>query len=182
MGYAAAVQSALMVWGRMDGDKLVLEPAFMTETRPVLPAREGRYRVEGIDASGTSVFSLSFDPERISTDEADMRQFGFAVPMSAATAARIVSLRLSGNGREVRSVATAAGTPTVTATPISADKVRLTWDSNRFPMLVVRDPDTKEIISFARGGDTSVRSRKRALEVIASNRATSTRVILAIRN
>ncbi len=179
---SGSVQPALMVWGRMEGSKLVLEPAFMTETRPVLPARSGRYRIEGLDASGAAVFSLSFDPGRISMENADVRQFGFSVPMSAATAAKIVSMRLTGNGGEVRSNAAGTGTPAVAASAISSEKVRLTWDSNRFPMLVVRDPDTKEILAFARGGDTSVRSRKRSLEVIASNRTGSTRLTIQARN
>ena len=179
---SAAVQPTLMVWGRMDGTKLVLEPSFMTETRPVLPAKNGRYRVEGLDASGTAVFSLSFDPERISMENADVRQFGFAVPMSAATAAKIVTMRLVGNGAEVRSNASAAGAPSIAASVISSEKVRLTWDSARFPMLVVRDPDTKEILAFARGGDASIRSRKRALDVVASNRVGSTRVTIQARN
>jgi hypothetical protein len=179
---SASLQPALMVWGRMNGSKLVLEPSFMTETRPVLPSRNGRYRVEGVDAAGAVVFSLAFDPERVSMDDSDGGQFGFAVPMSQATASRIVSIRLSGNGREVRSNATAAGAPAVSARSASADNVRLTWDNNRFPMLVVRDPDTKEILAFARGGDTSIRSRKRTLDVIASNRATSTRVTVQIPN
>ena len=179
---SASIQPTLMVWGRMDGSRLVLEPSFMTETRPVLPTRNGRYRVEGLDASGAVVFSLSFDPERVSMEDADVRQFGFAVPMSPATAARIVSIRLAGNGAEVRSAASAAGTPSVSATAVSADKVRLTWDHNRFPMLVVRDPDTREILGFARGGETSVRSRKRSLDVIASNRVGSTRLSVQARN
>jgi hypothetical protein len=102
--------------------------------------------------------------------------------MSQATAARIVSIRLTGNGSAVRSASSGTGTPAVSANAVSADKVRLTWDNDRFPLLVIRDPDTKEILAFARGGDTSVRSRKRSLEVIASNRTASTRLMVQARN
>ena len=179
---SGSVQPALMVWGRTEGAKLVLEPSFMTETRPVLPSRNGRYRVEGLDASGAIVFSLSFEPERISLENADVGQFGFAVPMSAATAAKIVSMRLAGNGGEVRLTASGSGAPAISASVVSSEKVRLTWDSSRFPMLVIRDPDTKEILAFARGGDTNIRSRKRALDVTASNRTSSTRLTIQARN
>ncbi len=178
------VQSSLMIWGRMDGGNLVLEPAFLADTRPLLPTRSGSHRVEGFDASGTSVFSLSFDPERVGHQtNGDMRQFGFAVPMTPATAARIVSLKLSGSGREVRVNAIAASAaPQIAASAVSSEKVRLTWNSSQFPMLVVRDPDTREILAFARGGTTDVRTRKRSFEVAASNSVASTRLEIQARN
>ena len=179
---SGSVQSTLMVWGRVDGQKLVLEPAFMADTRPSLPKRGGSYRVEGFDASGAQVFSVSFDPEKLGDERIDSRQFGFAVPMSEATARRIVSLRLSGEGREARSTPVATGLPAVTASGVSADKVRLTWNSAQYPMLVVRDPDTREILAFARGGNTDVRTRKRNLDVAASNRVTSSRLNIQVRN
>ena len=180
---SGSVQSTLMVWGRVDdGRKLVLEPAFMAETRPSLPKRGGQYRVEGFDAAGATVFSLSFDPERLGDDRIDSRQFGFAVPMTEATARRIVSLRLSGEGREVRSTTAATGSPAVAASAVSAEKVRLTWNGAQYPMLIVRDPDTKEILAFARGGSTDVRTRKRRLDVSASNRVTSSRLTVQIPN
>lgn len=180
---SGSVQSTLLLWGRVDdGQKLVLEPAFMADTRPSLPKRDGKYRVEGFDAAGAMVFSLSFDPERLGDDRIDSRQFGFAVPMSEATARRIVSLRLSGEGRETRSMMTATGSPVVAASTVSAEKVRVTWNSAQYPMLVVRDPDTREILAFARGGATDIRTRKRSLDVSASNRIGSSRLMVQVRN
>ena len=171
-----------MVWGRVDGEKLVLEPAFMADTRPALPKRGGSYRVEGFDAAGAQVFSISFDPEKLGDERVDSRQFGFAVPMSDATARRIVSLRLSGEGRDVRSTTVATGLPEVTASAVSVEKVRLTWNSAQYPMLVVREPDTREILAFARGGSTDLRTRKRNLDVAASNRVASRRLTIQVRN
>ena len=180
---SSATQSSLVVWGRIEGSTLTLEPAFLADTKPSLPARGGRYRVEGFDANGAQVFSMSFEGERVAEEGVtDSRHFGFAIPMSAATAARIVSMRLSGDGREVRSTASAQGSPTVTAQAIATDKVRLTWNAAQSPMLVVRDPDTREILSFARGGTTTVTTRKRVLDVAASNRVTSTRLQIQARN
>ena len=181
---SSQVQSSLMLWGRMDAGKLVLEPAFLADTRPSLPARSGSYRVEGFDASGATVFSLSFEPERVGHEnDGDVRQFGFAVPMSPATAARLVSIKLSGNGREVRVDAAAPpDAPGIAASAISSEKIRLTWNSSQFPLLVVRDPDTREILAFARGGTADVRTRKRSLQVAASNRVASTRLEIQTRN
>jgi hypothetical protein len=36
--------------------------------------------------------------------------------------------------------------------PGASGTVQLTWDAERYPMALVRDPDTGEILSFARGG------------------------------
>ncbi len=181
---SASVQSALMIWGRVEGTKLVLEPAFLADTRPSLPTRNGRYRVEGYDAAGSQVFSVSFDPEKIGDIEADVRQFGFAVPMSPAAAARIVSLKLSGEGREinVRAGGTLSTTPAIEASVVAGGKVRLDWNAAEYPMLVVRDPDSKEIIAFARGGTTTITTPKRTLDIAASNKVGSRRLTIPARN
>jgi hypothetical protein len=172
-----------MVWGSIENGKLVLEPAFLTDTRPSLPSKSGRYRVEGLDASGSQVFSVSFDPEVVGDAAGDVRQFGFAVPMTQQSAARIVTLQLSGEGRQVRTVATGArGDPAIAATVEAPGRVRLSWNAADFPMLVVRDPDTKEIMAFARGGATTVRTAKRNLDITASNRVRSTRLNVPARN
>jgi hypothetical protein len=178
---AAAVQPTLVVWGRMENGNPILEPAFLAESRPVLPARDGRYRVQGFDAAGAQLFSVSFDPESVGDPEMQVRQFAFAIPMTTANAARISSLRLIGEGRQVQVSASPAGSPAVTASATAAEKVNITWNSSQFPMLVVRDPDTKEILAFARGGSTSVRTRKRTLDIAASNRVASTRVQIQAR-
>jgi hypothetical protein len=179
---SASVQSSLMVWGRMEGAKLVLEPAFLADTRPSLPVRPGRYSIQGLDATGAQLFSLSFDPDRVGDAATDVRQFGFAIPMTAALASRIVTLRLSGNGNEVRSAAPSREAARVTARTEPSGRVRLAWNDDAYPMLVVRDPDTREILTFARGGSASVPTRKRALDVSASNTVVSTRIRVAVAN
>lgn len=180
---SSSVQSTLMVWGRSENGQLTLEPAFMTETRPSLPLRAGSHRIDGLDASGAVVFSFSFEPDKIEDAKGSASQFSFAVPVSASEAARIATLRLTANGREVRSTRPAAlQAPEVTATTVSSGKIRLDWNSVNFPMLVVRDPDTKEILAFARGGSSAVSSSKRSLDITASSRVSSTRLTVPARN
>jgi hypothetical protein len=179
---SGSVQSTLVVWGRMENGNMVLEPAFVADSRPVLPVRDGRYRVEGFDAAGTRLFSVSFDPETVGDPEMKIRQFGFAIPMAQATASRMASLRLTGEGREVRLNAASSAAADVTASPVSTEKVSIKWDSAKFPLLVVRDPDTKEILAFARGGTSSIRTRKRTLDIAASNRVGSTRLSIQARD
>jgi hypothetical protein len=178
---SASVQSSLMVWGRMEGAKLVLEPAFLADTRPVLPAKPGRYRLQGLDASGAEVFSLSFDPDRVGDAAGDVRQFGFAVPMDQSAASRIVTLRLSGNGTEIRASASRE-VAQITARTEQSGRVRLAWNDDAYPMLVVRDPDTREILTFARGGSVSVPTGKKLLDITVSNSVSSTRLRIAVAN
>lgn len=180
---SSPAQSTLVVWGRSENGQLTLEPAFMTETRPSLPARAGSHRIDGLDASGAAVFSFSFEPDKVEDAKGSASQFGYAVPVSASEAARIATLRLTANGREVRSTRPASlQPPEVTATTVSSGKIRLDWNSASFPMLVVRDPDTREILAFARGGSSTLSSSKRSLDIAASDRVTSTRVTIPARN
>ena len=176
-----SVQSALTVWGSIDGNRLELQPAFMTETRPALPKSNGRYRVEGFDRAGASVFSLSFDPDPVAELEGrDLRQFAFAVPMSEARAASIVSIRLTGGGGEVRVTASPAGSANVVAEATSGG-VRLAWNAETHPLLVVRDPRTGQILSLARGGSIVLPGRRTSLDIVASDMVRSTRLTIPVR-
>ena len=96
-----AMQPCLLVWGRIENGQPVLEPAFEIVTRPSLPASGGEYSVEGRAADGSRIFSLPFTPAEIADVSTDSRQFSFAIPLSAARAARLASLRLAGRAGEV---------------------------------------------------------------------------------
>ena len=65
--FSQALQSCLIVWGRIENGKMILEPAFEVVTRPSLPARGGDYSVEGRAADGSRIFSLPFTPDEIGT-------------------------------------------------------------------------------------------------------------------
>lgn len=176
---SGVAQNSLIVWGRVDGGSLVLEPAFLAETRPSLPAKSGRYHVEGFDAAGAMVFSIAFDAEKVEDAAGGAtEQFAFAVPMSSGKAARIVSLRLAGNGKQVLSRA-ASGQPALASISALAEadgNVRLQWNSAQYPMLVVRDPVTREVLAFARGGNARVKTQRKNLDVSLSDRVKSARL------
>jgi hypothetical protein len=58
--------------------------------------------------------------------------------------------------------------------------VRLQWNSAAHPMVIVRDPDTGEILSFARGGDARVWTSKAVVDLDLSDGVQSQRVRRAI--
>jgi hypothetical protein len=168
---AASVQPTLLVWGRagIDGS-LTLEPAVRLDARPALPARVGRYTVEGLDASGASLFSFAFEPETVIDGPADgERHFAFTLPLDAADDDRLASLRLSANGRSVVQDAAVSDDAAAEATVEEAGggRVRLRWNAARAPLMVVRDPSSGRVLSFARGGDAAVYTQGAEVELLS---------------
>ena len=97
---SSAPEPSLLVWGRMRGGRLVLEPAFELVTRPRVPnGRGGNYLLEGLDARGSRLFSYGFDGEEVADLPHGGRGFAFAIPLSLFSVSELASLRLSGTAR-----------------------------------------------------------------------------------
>jgi hypothetical protein len=178
-------RSSLLVWGRIDDGRVVLEPAFQVETRPSLPRRGGAYSVEGIAADGTRLFSLSFDGVPVADVPGTRagngpRHFAFAVPLTSTDLERLSVLRAGGPGGEATMRSTVAQRPlrgelepgeeVRTAGP---DRLEIRWNAATFPMAMVRDARTGQILSFARGGAATLRTSGAEVEVQFSDRVRS---------
>ncbi len=70
-------EPTLLLWGNAGTPELLLEPAFVVDAPPKLPAGEGPYRLEGFDAAGRPLFSFPFAPDEL---EYGGGQFAFAIP------------------------------------------------------------------------------------------------------
>lgn len=170
------VQPCLLVWGYIRNGEIVLEPAFQLNTRPSLPARRGPYSLEGRDANGKAVFALSFAPKAVADDPTSQENFVFAVPLSSGGVARLTSLHVSGQGRQATltdSAATAtqrgpARAGAVQVRRVTGDRVAVRWDARTHPMVLVRDRENGEVLSFARGGEIELSTGKREVEVVMS--------------
>lgn len=88
-----AVEKTLLLWGRVQDGELRLEPVFEWETPVKLPSSPGPYRLEGIDAAGGRMFSMSFAPDRVDHGGAG---FLFAVPVEEGRADELARVTLSG--------------------------------------------------------------------------------------
>ena len=153
-----APDSGLLVWGRMRGDSLILEPAFVVKAPARLPAVPGAYQLRGLDSNGGELFDLSFAGEEVpDLPGGTERHFAFVIPLAQAAPDRLESLVLTGPGGTAlrRTAALAGAAPDVAITPAGADQLQVTWDK-RYPMALVRDASTGEILSFARGGSAVV--------------------------
>jgi hypothetical protein len=172
-GMAEAIQPSLLVWGRIESGRVVLEPAFRVTTRPHLPNRPGPYRLEGRAADGSRVFGFDFAPLEVADDPNGAAHFSFVVPLRDDRAARLASLHLDGAGVRA-SAAQASSEPTaVEVTPGSGGRVRLRWDATRAPMIMVRDPLSGDVLSFARGGSAEVAADGDELALTVSDRVRS---------
>jgi hypothetical protein len=173
---SATKQPGLLVWGRIENGRPILEPAFQLVTRPVLPAKPGAYNLQGIASDGSSLFDLSFDAVEVADDPHGSRHFAFVVPLDTANAARLSDLRLSGPSGSASAAASfavarlnSATAPDSIVARREAGGVALRWNQSQRPMLMVRDPDTGQVISFARGGVARVTTTKANLDVVESD-------------
>ena len=174
-GMVATTEPCVLIWGQIVNGRPVLEPAFGIVTRPSLPDRAGAYSVEGIAADGTSLFRVSFDAAEVADDPRGSRQFAFAVPLDQLNAARLADLRLTAPGGTTSAASLSMARLRTGAAPDSivarreAGSVALQWNASAHPMIMVRDPDTGEVLSFARGGRARVWTTKASLDLVASD-------------
>ena len=87
------VERTLLLWGRVQDGELRLEPVFEWDTPVKLPTSPGPYRLEGIDAAGERMFSMSFTPDRVDHGGAG---FLFAVPVEEGRAEQLERVTLTG--------------------------------------------------------------------------------------
>ena len=165
-----SVQPCLLVWGHIRNGEVVLEPAFQVNTRPSLPAQPGPYSLEARSDDGSTAFALSFAPNEVADAGGSQQNFAFAVPMPASRAARLSSLRVTGRGHEVLALGQSAGAPdSATVRRVGGSRVALRWDASAHPVVMVRDAETGQVLSFARGGDVELSTTKSQLDLVFSN-------------
>ena len=118
---------AMMLWGGVDADTVpFLEPAFVVEAPPALPAARGDYRLSGLSADGRELFSLSFTMPEVADGDGSS-SFVFMLPIEEGWESILASITLSGPG----------GSATLDGT---TDR----------PMAILRDPRTGQVRGFLR--------------------------------
>ncbi len=168
----ARPEGGLLVWGRMRDGIVTLEPSF-TVTAPVqLPARPGSNRIEGFTTAGRRVFSLSFDAESVADlPHGGEQHFAFVLPLDDNERASLSRVQLTARGlTALRSSPAAIRAPAAAPSSrrLASGVVELRWDA-AYPMALVRDAATGEILSFARGGVAQVTAPRGALRLDLSS-------------
>jgi len=145
--------AGLLVWGRITGAGVVLEPAFRVAAAGRAPS-PGGHRLELLASDGSLLRATAFGADDVADLPGGAEQhFAFVVPLDAALERDLAGVRVHAAGRAASRLATVAtADPSPDLTRPNARQVDVRWDAVRYPMVVVRDAASGEIISFARGG------------------------------
>ncbi len=182
VGPSSTAVSGLLVWGRLTHAGVVLEPAFRVAPPSIPPTGSGRYRVEGLAASGAVLFSYPVEPvpsmtAGLQTDHEE--HFATVLPLSQADDATLARVRLVTPAGSVERLSLQAvqqpgrqlflRDPAASTTKPNAAQAIVRWDGGTYPMALVRDASTGEILSFARGGAATIWTTGRSFDVTFSD-------------
>jgi hypothetical protein len=173
---AARSQRGLLVWGRIDQGRVVLEPAIEVDAPPSMPPRGGAHRIEAFGSGGATLFSFSFDGERVAdSPDATDQTFAFVVPVPRVGGQNLARLRLSARGRQAEQRGTGAPATPPTAQRTAPGRVRVQWNANTARLAMIRDARTGRVLSFSRGGVVDLRTASDDIEVTLSDGVRNTR-------
>ena len=101
------------------------------------------------------------------------RHFAFVVPLDAAKASRLTSVALHTGTKSVQRRVTQSLRPAATVSPptarrLTSGETELRWDP-AYPMALVRDVTTGDIVGFLRGGQARFSTTSRKLQVTLSD-------------
>jgi hypothetical protein len=174
-GIASGTMS-LVVRGRVGASGIRIDPAFQIDVPGRVPT-SGSYTLEGLDGSGQRVFAFPFEPAEIGdAPRGADRGFVLSLAVTPEQAAQVAQIRVTGEGRSATRTAArgprfariAGDRPSVGARR-SGRYTRVEWDATQYPLVVVRNPATGAILSFARGGRADVLTNAAELELTMSN-------------
>jgi hypothetical protein len=153
--------SGLLVWGRITDTGVVLEPAFRVASAAGRAPSPGPNRLELLAADGSVLRSVAFEADEVADlPSGTERHFAFVVPLDQLLERDLAGLRLrAGSLAAARLAALASADPQPTMVRANAQQVDLRWDARQYPMVMVRDADTGDILSFARSGSARLWAR-----------------------
>lgn len=156
--------------GVLDG-ALRVSPGLETVAQPVLPSRGGRYTLEGLDATGAVLFTLSFEPRPLDHGGA---LFSAAIPSGIARTDRLATLRVRGPEGTVEQTRRGRAGPPGPALSLAdgagpGGGVAARWDASAYPLAVVRDRTTGRIVAMGRTGRLELPGRAASLDVRLSD-------------
>jgi hypothetical protein len=164
-----AAVAGLLVWGRITPSGVVLEPAFRVPAPATAPTGSGAYQIVGLAADGRILFSQPVEPVHTMVMQPGApheEHFAAVLPLDAGADRDLARIRFVGPGFSVeRGSAQALAQPgrqlfyrdpAATVSRPNAIQARLAWDGATYPVAMVRDPATGQVLSFARGGSATI--------------------------
>ena len=158
----------LLVWGRISDTGIVVEPGFRVALSPDAAPRGGPFRLDLLAADGSLVRTVSFDAAEVGDLPGVVeRHFSFVLPLDQVIDAQVAGFRVRAGALTTTRMAAAAasGDPESDVVRANAAQVRVRWNAARYPMVIVRDAATGQVLSFARGGAATLWSGSRGFEL-----------------
>lgn len=170
-------EKSLLLWGRLEGGTATLEPAFSIPT-PAMPPEDGDCLMEGFNDAGERLFAVPFGLTATSLPGAGApRHFAFSIPLAPEIVLQLSEIRWSKNGEQL--AASHRLNPLADRAKRDSEAVRvqstfdgrsrLTWDSVSYPMVMVRDVKSGEVLGFIRNGDAMLKGLDRGVEMVLSD-------------
>lgn len=171
----AVAKPGLLVWGRIEGGRMILEPAFRVTTSGAA-IEAGPYTWEGNDARGRVLARVPFQTYEVADMPNDEPQhFAFVVPLDTVQMDALDTVHVVKGESELAVQRAKAATQTQAAMSIFrvADLptrgAEIHWDAIAHPMVMLRDAKTGEVRGFLRGGDATVEDAPDNLEIQLSD-------------
>jgi hypothetical protein len=179
-------QDCLLVSGQVKNGQMTLNPAFKVRTISQLP-EPGSHTLQLHDAQGHTLAEVSFDPVEIADMPGDpVQYFVFAIPLDSTVETDLAGLRVvkEGSTKAMMAPTMAAAKMVGVREPVSVrmrpGQAHLSWDPMVHPKVMVRDPRTGEVISFADGGSLDLETDATDLDVTFSDGVHSTRKFMKV--
>lgn len=179
-------KEGLLVWGRVEGGRVILEPAFRVASHDQA-IDAGPYTWEAKNVQGQVVASVPFQMYAVADMPNDEPQhFAFIVPMNAATMDALDSVRVAMGESELASQKAKPALQTQQAMNIfrvadlGGRRAEVHWDAIAHPVVMLRDAATGEVRGFLRGGDATIEDAPDNLELQLSDGVKS-RVVMRSR-
>ncbi|MFN0178635.1 MAG: hypothetical protein ACKVZ0_07510 [Gemmatimonadales bacterium] len=179
---AAGPAGGLLVWGRITQRGVTLEPAFRVSGPATIPTTPSPVRAEGYAVDGTLLFSYpvpTVPTETAGHQTGHDEHFAIVLPVTSGQEQALVRIRLVTPGGVVDRISSqalqAGGSQLFLRDPAAgvqrpnSAQAAFRWDGAAYPMALVRDAATGEILSFARGGSATIWSPGRAFDVTFSD-------------
>ncbi|MBM4187030.1 MAG: hypothetical protein FJ206_06925 [Gemmatimonadetes bacterium] len=179
---AAVAGSGLLVWGRMTGQGVILEPAFKVTAPPSALPTASSARAEGYAADGTLLFSYPLPTAESVTELVQTgaeEHFAAVLPLTAFQEQALARVRVvtpvgTVERRSAQALAGGGRTlflrdPAATVVRPNSAQATFRWDAASYPMALVRDVASGEVLSFARGGAATLWATGRSFDITFSD-------------
>jgi hypothetical protein len=182
----AVQQDCLLVSGRIQNGQVVLDPTFKVTTVPQPPA-PGAYTLQLQDDQGAALLEIPFEPMEVADLPSGPEQhFVFTIPLPSRVETALSGMRVvtAGVVQAARRASPLAADLVGVREPVSVrmrpGQAHLSWDPMTQPRVMVRDPRTGEVLSFADGGSLDLDTDATELDVTFSDGVRSSRRLLKV--